>query len=77
MTHLDKIEARAELLVLAEKRRNFEFGLSKFYESMVSKSAWLATKTCASPKVLSALETATDMCEDAANVLESILVKNA
>ena len=28
-------------------------------------------------EVLSALETATDMCEDAANVLESILVKNA
>lgn len=28
-------------------------------------------------EVLSALEDATDMCEDAANVLESILVKNA
>jgi uncharacterized protein len=28
-------------------------------------------------EVLSALETATDKCEDAANVLESILVKNA
>ena len=28
-------------------------------------------------EVLSALETAPDMCEDAANVLESILVKNA
>ena len=28
-------------------------------------------------EVLSAMETATDMCEDAANVLESILVKNA
>lgn len=28
-------------------------------------------------EVLLALETATDMCEDAANVLESILVKNA
>jgi predicted phosphate transport protein (TIGR00153 family) len=28
-------------------------------------------------EVLAALETATDMCEDAANVLESILVKNA
>ncbi|HQS52308.1 MAG TPA: DUF47 domain-containing protein, partial [Daejeonella sp.] len=28
-------------------------------------------------EVLSGLETATDMCEDAANVLESILVKNA
>jgi len=28
-------------------------------------------------EVLAALETATDMCEDAANVLESILVKHA
>jgi hypothetical protein len=28
-------------------------------------------------EVLSSLETATDMCEDAANVMESILVKNA
>ena len=28
-------------------------------------------------EVLSALETATDMCEDAANVMESILVKNS
>ena len=28
-------------------------------------------------EVLSGLETATDRCEDAANVLESILVKNA
>ena len=28
-------------------------------------------------EVLSSLETATDMCEDAANVLETILVKNA
>ncbi len=28
-------------------------------------------------EVLAALETATDMCEDAANVMESILVKNA
>jgi predicted phosphate transport protein (TIGR00153 family) len=28
-------------------------------------------------EILTALETATDMCEDAANVMESILVKNA
>ncbi len=28
-------------------------------------------------EILSALETATDMCEDAANVMETILVKNA
>jgi hypothetical protein len=28
-------------------------------------------------EILTSLETATDMCEDAANVMESILVKNA
>jgi uncharacterized protein Yka (UPF0111/DUF47 family) len=28
-------------------------------------------------EILAALETATDMCEDAANVMETILVKNA
>ncbi|MBE7178945.1 MAG: DUF47 domain-containing protein, partial [Mucilaginibacter polytrichastri] len=28
-------------------------------------------------EILAALETATDRCEDAANILETILVKNA
>ncbi|MES2948166.1 MAG: AAA domain-containing protein [Pseudomonadota bacterium] len=55
--HLDKIEARDELLALASRRRDLEAGLAKLYENMVSVSAWLATKTGASPKVLSALET--------------------
>jgi very-short-patch-repair endonuclease len=55
-SHLDKIEAREELLALAIRRRDLEAGLAKLYESMVSKSAWLMTKTGASPKVLSALE---------------------
>jgi predicted phosphate transport protein (TIGR00153 family) len=36
-----------------------------------------AVKLIKYKEVLSALETATDMCEDAANVLESILVKHA
>ncbi len=36
-----------------------------------------AVKLIKYKEVLSALETATDMCEDAANVLESILVKQA
>ncbi|MCF8319225.1 MAG: DUF47 family protein [Sphingobacteriaceae bacterium] len=36
-----------------------------------------AVKIIKYKEVLSALETATDMCEDAANVLESILVKHA
>lgn len=55
--HLEKIEARDELLALATRRRDLEAGLAKLYESMVSKSAWLATKTSASARVLSALET--------------------
>ncbi|QQL49569.1 DUF47 domain-containing protein [Mucilaginibacter ginkgonis] len=36
-----------------------------------------ALKVIKHKEILSALETATDMCEDAANVMESILVKNA
>jgi predicted phosphate transport protein (TIGR00153 family) len=36
-----------------------------------------AVKLIKYKEILSALEDATDMCEDAANVLESILVKNA
>jgi hypothetical protein len=55
--HLDKIEAREELLTLASRRSDLEAGLAKLYENMVSKSAWLMTKTGASPRVLSALET--------------------
>lgn len=55
--HLEKIEARDELLTLAARRRDLEAGLAKLYENIVSKSAWLATKTGASAKVLSALET--------------------
>lgn len=55
--HLDQIEAREELLTLATRRSDLEAGLAKLYENMVSKSAWLLTKTGASQKVLSALET--------------------
>lgn len=36
-----------------------------------------ALKVIKYKEILAALETATDMCEDAANVMESILVKNA
>ena len=52
-THLETIEGREELQTLAARRRDLEKGLAKLYESMVSKSAWLATKMAASPKVLS------------------------
>lgn len=55
-THLDAIEARDELLVLAAKRGQLEAALAKLYEETVSKSAWRSTKLAASAKVLSALE---------------------
>lgn len=56
-SHLNRIEAREELLALAARRRDLEGGLAKLYENVVSKAAWRSTKVSASPKVLSALET--------------------
>lgn len=55
-SHLDKIEARAELLGLSERRRDLEQGLSKLYREMVARAAWLETKRNASPRVLQALQ---------------------
>jgi very-short-patch-repair endonuclease len=54
-THLDRIEARNELLALARRRRDVEGGLARFYREMVAKAAWLATKENATPRVLQAL----------------------
>jgi very-short-patch-repair endonuclease len=54
-THLDQIEARGELLTLAQRRREVEGGLARFYRDMVAKAAWLATKENATPRVLQAL----------------------
>ncbi|HEY3705030.1 MAG TPA: AAA domain-containing protein [Terracidiphilus sp.] len=54
-THLDQIEAREELLTLARRRRDVENGLARFYREMVAKTAWLATKQNATPRVLQAL----------------------
>jgi very-short-patch-repair endonuclease len=54
-THLDGIEARGELLALARRRREVETGLARFYQEMVAKAAWLATKRNATPKILQAL----------------------
>ena len=53
--HLDRIEGRAELRSLGERRRELETGLSRFYREMVAKSAWLATKKNATPRILQAL----------------------
>ncbi len=54
--HLARIEARAELLTLSQRRRDLEKVLAQQYEQLVAKSAWLQTKAHASGKVLSALE---------------------
>jgi very-short-patch-repair endonuclease len=54
-SHLEHIEARKELLAMAERRSALEGGLARLYRDMVAKSAWLATKRNATPKVLAAL----------------------
>jgi len=55
-SHLDRIEARQELLLLSARRRDLEHGLSKLYTELVSLAAWLETKRSASPRVLQALQ---------------------
>lgn len=55
-SHLDKIEAREELLGLSGRRRDLEQRLSKLYREMVARAAWLETKRNASPRVLQALQ---------------------
>jgi hypothetical protein len=40
---------------LARRRREVETGLARFYQEMVAKAAWLATKRNATPKILQAL----------------------
>lgn len=54
--HLAAIEAREELLALAQRRRDLERLLTQQYEQLVAKSAWIETKAQASARVLSALE---------------------
>jgi very-short-patch-repair endonuclease len=55
--HLDRIEARQELLALGTRRHDLEKALAQQYKCLVSKSAWLSTKQNASQRVLSALQT--------------------
>jgi len=50
----------------------FDMAIAKLFEEETNAIEIIKMK-----EVLLALETATDMCEDAANVIESILVKNA
>lgn len=54
-SHLARIEARAELLNLFERRHTHERALARLYQEMVAQSAWLSTKQNATPKVLQAL----------------------
>jgi very-short-patch-repair endonuclease len=54
--HLASIEAREELLTLSQRRTDLEKVLAQQYEQLVAKSAWLQTKSQASARVLSALE---------------------
>lgn len=54
-THLEKIEARKELVELNARRTDLEAALAQMYKDVVGKAAWLATKRNASPKVLQAL----------------------
>ena len=56
-THLDAIDDRDEMRSLAARRRALETGLARLYETLVSKSAWLATRRQAGQNVLTALET--------------------
>ncbi len=54
-THIENIEARDELVKLADKRRGLETNLARLYKEMVAKQAWLSTKKSATAKVLQAL----------------------
>jgi very-short-patch-repair endonuclease len=53
--HLDRIEAREEIIILSRRRAEHEVGLARLYREVVAKAAWLATKRKASPLVLQAL----------------------
>ncbi len=53
--HLASIEARDELVSLSAERREAERQLARYYEEVVAKAAWLATKEKASARVLQAL----------------------
>ena len=54
--HLDRIEARAELITLSARRHELEEKLAVLYKELVARSAWLETKRKASPRVLQALQ---------------------
>ncbi|HRC91215.1 MAG TPA: DUF47 domain-containing protein, partial [Bacteroidia bacterium] len=67
----------SESLVLINSIENhaddiFDNAVARLFETETNAVEIIKTK-----EILSALETATDMCEDAANVIDSIIVKMA
>ncbi|OFY62284.1 MAG: phosphate transport regulator [Bacteroidetes bacterium RIFCSPLOWO2_02_FULL_36_8] len=77
LRNMKKVHQMREALVLINSYENhaddvFDSALAALFEEEKD-----AIKLIKMKEVLAALETATDKCEDAANVIESILVKSA
>lgn len=77
LKNMDKVRNVSESLVLINSIENhaddiFDNAVARLFENEVDAIQIIKQK-----EILSALETATDMCEDAANVIDSILIKMA
>lgn len=77
LKNMDKVRNISESLVLINSIENhaddiFDNAVARLFESETNAIEIIKQK-----EILSALETATDMCEDAANVIDSIIVKMA
>ena len=74
MKNLNKIKEACVRINSIENHADdiFDMAVAKLFEEEKN-----AVEVIKMKEILSALETATDKCEDAANVIESLLVKNA
>jgi hypothetical protein len=77
LKNLKNMRNITESLVLINSIENhaddiFDNAVARLFETEIDAVVIIKTK-----EILSALETATDMCEDAANVIDSIIVKMA
>lgn len=74
MKHINKIKEACVKINSIENHADdiFDMAIAALFEEEKD-----AIKIIKMKEILSALETATDKCEDAANVIESIVVKNA
>jgi predicted phosphate transport protein (TIGR00153 family) len=77
LKNMDKVRNISESLVLINSIENhaddiFDNAVARLFENETNAIEIIKQK-----EILSALETATDMCEDAANVIDSIIVKMA